>query len=226
MRFLSGFKVLILTNQNPLIMKMAVAAGLAQSHSYTKYRNIVSKLLAQGKSTGNNQSDELLHYSKLNEARMNRLDKKLVVPEEIITRLLAVKHKYTWLVISEGWCGDAAQTMPVLNKLATLSPNIDLKIVFRDENDALMNAFLTNGARSIPKLIVLDAETNEVKSSWGPRPKGATQLISSYKSQYGVIDETAKTELQLWYTHDKGLSTQHEMVALLEDVEAALYAKR
>ncbi|RZJ68637.1 MAG: thioredoxin family protein [Flavobacterium sp.] len=207
-------------------MKMAVAESLSKSHSYTKYRSIVTKLLLEGKSTGNTQSESLLHYTKLNESRMNRLDKKLVVPEEIITRLLAIKSKYTWLVISEGWCGDAAQLTPVFNKLAMLSPNIELKIVLRDENDALMNSFLTNGARSIPKLIVLDQETNEVRASWGPRPKGASDFITSYKSQYGIIDETAKTELHLWYTHDKGLSTQNELLAIMEDLEVALYAKR
>lgn len=207
-------------------MKMAVAAGLSNSYTYLKYRNHVTKLLSEGKVSGNTQSEALLNYTKLNETRMNRLDKKLVVPEELIKRLLALKNRYTWLVISEGWCGDAAQLTPVFNKLATLSPNIELKMVLRDENEPLMQAFLTNGSRSIPKLIVLDAETNEVRASWGPRPKGAAEFIRSYKSQYGVIDETAKTELHLWYTHDKGLSTQVELIELMEELEVALYAKR
>ncbi|NUY80584.1 thioredoxin family protein [Flavobacterium sp. MAH-1] len=207
-------------------MKMAIAEGLFRSHTYLKYRNIITKLFADGKVTGNSQTEALLGYTKLNESRMNRLDKKLVVPEDLIKRLLALKQKYVWLVISEGWCGDSAQVVPVMNKLATLSPNIELKLVFRDENDALMNTFLTNGSRSIPKLIVLDAETNEVKGTWGPRPKGAADFIKSYKSQYGVIDETAKTELHLWYTHDKGLSTQNELIELMEEMEVSLYAKR
>ncbi|RZJ69132.1 MAG: thioredoxin family protein [Flavobacterium sp.] len=207
-------------------MKMAVAAGLSQSYTYLKYRNIVSKLLSEGKVSGISQSEALLEYTKLNESRMNRLDKKIVVPEDFIKRLLALKHKYIWLVISEGWCGDAAQLTPVFNKLASLSENIELRMVFRDENDGLMNAFLSNGARSIPKLVVLDADTNEVRTSWGPRPKGAAEFIRSYKEQYGQIDETAKTELHLWYTHDKGLSTQSELIELMEELEVALYSKR
>lgn len=207
-------------------MKLAVVESLSRSHSYTKYRNIVTKLLSEGKSTGAEQSEALLDYSKLNESRMNRLDKKIIVPEEIIGRLLALKQSYTWLVISEGWCGDAAQLVPVFNKLATLSDRIELKLVFRDENEPLMNLFLTNGARSIPKLIVLDSQTHEVRASWGPRPKGAQDLISSYKRQYGVVDETARTELHLWYTHDKGLSTQHELISLMEELEVSLYVKR
>lgn len=200
-------------------MKLAVAEGLKKSHSYVKYRALVSDLLSVGKSTGNQQSEELTHYTLLNETRMNRLDKKTVISEDSIRKLLALKRKYTWLVISEGWCGDAAQILPILNKMATITPYIDLKIALRDENEALMNLFLTNGSRSIPKVVILDKETMNVCGNWGPRPKGASDLIKSYKQQYGVIDETAKTELQLWYLHDKGLSTQNELVNLMEHLE-------
>lgn len=198
---------------------MAVAQGLLQSHSYTKYRQIVTDLLAEGKASGNEQSEALVHYTELNEARMNRLDKKMVVSEETIQKLLSLRKSYTWLVISEGWCGDAAQLLPIFNKMAGIAPHIDLKIVFRDENEALMNLFLTNGAKSIPKLVVLQKENDKVIGSWGPRPAGATHLIKSYKEQYGVIDETAKTELQLWYLHDKGLSTQNEIATLMQHLD-------
>jgi hypothetical protein len=82
-----------------------------------------------------------------------------------------------------------------------------------------MSMFLTNGARSIPKLIILDGESKSVLGHWGPRPKAATHLFNSYKSQYGKIDETLKTELQLWYLHDKGISTQEEIVTLMRDLD-------
>lgn len=196
-------------------MKLAVAHGLLNSVSYPKYRAVVSELLTQGKVTGKEQSEDLIHYTELNEARMNRLDKKMVVTEENIQKLLALKKKYSWLVLSEGWCGDAAQLLPIMNKMAAFSQHVELRIAFRDENEALMNLFLTNGSKSIPKLIVLNKETESVIGSWGPRPNGATQLMKSYKQQYGVIDETAKKELQLWYLHDKGVSTQNEIVELM-----------
>lgn len=125
----------------------------------------------EGKSTGSVQSDDLLHYSKLNETRMNRLEKTIVVSAEIEERLKLLKKQYIWLVISEGWCGDAAQLLPVMHKMEVLTDHIDFKIVFRDENEALMNKFLTNGGKSIPKLIVLDKETLDVLADWGPRPK-------------------------------------------------------
>lgn len=201
-------------------MKVAVAKALQKSMSYLKYRNVISDLLAEGKVTGNSQSEMLVHYTHLNETRMNRLDKKLIVPEDNIGQLLNLKDDYIWLVISEGWCGDAAQLLPIFNKFATISPHIELKIAMRDENPALMNLFLTDGAQAIPKLVVIEKKTNKVCGHWGPRPKGASDLVKSYRSQYGKIDETLKTELQLWYLHDKGLSTQSELLSLMRDIEA------
>ena len=204
---------------------MAIAEALLHSHTYTEYRSIVSDLLSQGKSTGTEQSEEILHYSKLNEVRMNRLDRTIVIAEDVIRDLLSLNKQYLWLVISEGWCGDAAQLLPIMNKMAAIAPGVQMKVVFRDQNPALMDGFLTNGARSIPKLILIDSHTMNVLGSWGPRPNGAAELIKSYKLQYGVVDETAKTELQLWYLHDKGLSTQREILQMMLDSET-FYLKR
>ncbi len=99
--------------------------------------------------------------------------------------------------------------------MAELSEKIDLKIVFRDENDDLTNLFLTNGTKSIPKLIILDKITLEVLGDYGPRPIGAKQFMLDYKKEFGMIDEKAKSELQMWYFKDKGLSIQNEILELL-----------
>lgn len=198
-------------------MKSTVAKALFNSHSYPEYRKLVSDLLIEGKSTGKEQSEALNHYSALNETRMDRLDKTMKIPEEIILKLRNLKQEYIWLVLSEGWCGDAAQLVPIFNKMAVLSEDkIELKIVLRDENEALMKFFLTNNKQAIPKLIIIDKATGSVVDSWGPRPKGAADLIDSYKKKFGVIDEAVKTELQLWYLKDKGLSTQEEIISLMQ----------
>ena len=196
-------------------MKSIIENSLSQSHSYVDYRNYISDILKEGKSTGKEQSEALTNYSELNEARMNRIEKTVKISTEIIQKLNQLNGDYIWLVISEGWCGDAAQILPVIYKMAELSERIDLKIVFRDENEDLMNLFLTNGTKSIPKLIILDKNTLEVLSDFGPRPIGAKQLILDYKAKHGIVDETAKTNLQLWYLHDKGLSTQKEILDLM-----------
>ena len=201
-------------------MKTFIAKALINSYSYSDYRKIISDLLVEGKSSGAIQSEDLTHYSSLNETRMHRLDKTIKIPEDILLKLKSLKNEYIWLVISEGWCGDAAQLLPVFNKMDEVSDNIEMKIVFRDENEELMNLFLTNGTKAIPKLIVLDKKTLTVEGNWGPRPKGATELIQNYKEKFGKIDETAKTDLQLWYLHDKGISTQNEISDLMLSIES------
>lgn len=203
-------------------MKEIIKKSLEKSFSYTEYRNHVSNKLSQGEVTGNEQSEHLLKYSELNVVRMNRLDKTLTVHEDVTEKISSIKSKLIWLVLSEGWCGDAAQLLPVINKKAELSENIKLKVLLRDENEELMNQFLTNGGKAIPKLIIIEEETLEVLDHWGPRPEGASKLISDYKATHGIVDEIAKTELQKWYLQDKGFSTQKEIIEKVEEIEKQL----
>jgi hypothetical protein len=200
-------------------MSTLIEKSLENSYSYTEYRNHVSALLKEGLATGDTQSEALTHYTTLNEVRMNRLDKTVEVPEEIKSRLQKLKTPHSLLVISEGWCGDAAQIMPVINKMAALTDKLDLHIVLRDDNSQLMDEYLTNGARSIPKLVLVENDTNTARGSWGPRPHDAAQLIRDYKERDGVITDEAKTELQKWYLHDKGHSTMEEILLLLESTD-------
>lgn len=190
--------------------------SLEKAISYQEYRTLVAGLLAVNKSTGLNQSEDLYNFSLLNDRRMKRLDKQLKLTEETEKALQQHSKKQNWLVISEGWCGDAAQNLPVLNKLAEFSENINMQIVLRDENLELMDQFLTNGGRSIPKLIALD-ENNNVLFTWGPRPSIATKLITDYKVEHGVVDAKIKQDLQVWYNKNKGVNVQEDIVELLKE---------
>nr|WP_299032279.1 thioredoxin family protein [uncultured Tenacibaculum sp.] len=196
-------------------MKKIIQNSLEKALSYNEYRDLVSDLLSQGKSTGPNQSDDLLNYSKLNDKRMKRLDKTVKLTEETLAKIKDVKEPQTWLVLTEGWCGDAAQNLPVINKIAEENPNINLKLVLRDENLELMDEFLTNGGRSIPKLIALNKE-NEVINTWGPRPTVATQMVADYKAKKGSLDAEFKEDLQVWYNKNKGENTQEDIISMLQ----------
>lgn len=197
-------------------MKSIVKKAVSNSLSYTEYRNLVAKFAEEGKTTGEIPTEDHIVFTKLNEARMHRLDKTMQVTDETKSFLENLKKEYTWIVIAESWCGDAAQILPVINKMAIVSDKINLRIVLRDDNEELMNQFLTNGTKSIPKLIIVDKESNEVIADFGPRPVGAKQLILDYKAEHGVVDETAKIELQKWYLQDKGISTQKEIIELMK----------
>ncbi|OMQ12725.1 thioredoxin family protein [[Flexibacter] sp. ATCC 35103] len=200
-------------------MKNTIAKALFNSHSYPEYRKLVADLLVEEKSTGNEQSESLTNYSKLNDARMNRLDKTITISEKILSKLDHLENRYIWLVLSEGWCGDAAQILPVINKMALAShKKIDLRIVLRDENAELMDQYLTNGGKAIPKVIVICKEAGIVRADWGPRPKGATELLAEYKKEFGVLDEKIKTDLQLWYLADKGNSVQEELMQIIDNI--------
>ena len=196
-------------------MKDNIKNSLEKAISYSTYRELVTGLLKEGKATGPNQSEDLLHYSKLNNSRMKRLDKTISIADSTVDALNDVTEKFIWLVLSEGWCGDAAQVLPVINKVAEASENIDLKIVLRDENEALMNQFLTNGGQAIPKLIMLNADTLEVLGTFGPRPAVATKMVADQKEKFGVLDAAFKEKLQNWYNTDKGKAIESDLLQLL-----------
>lgn len=196
-------------------MKNIIKKSLENTYTYQEYKLLVKELLAEGKSTGPNQSDALTNYSLLNDRRMKRLDKTIKISEETSQEIEQLKEPQTWLVLTEGWCGDAAQNLPVIDKMAVLNENIDLKLVLRDENLELMDLFLTNGGRSIPKLIALDKENNVIKT-WGPRPTVATKMVADYKAEHGALDPQFKQDLQVWYNKDKGKSTQDDFVEIIK----------
>lgn len=191
---------------------------IVKSLSYKEFRHYVTETLTTDKSLLNLEEDYLA-YAELNEARLHRLDKTMKVEENVATKLAGLKKKYTWVVISECWCGDAAQIVPILNKMAESTDNIELRIVFRDQNLELMDAFLTNGGRAIPKLIIVEQDTLKVLGHWGPRPVLAQKVITDYKAAHGVVDEAGKVALQMWYTKDKGHEVQKEVIELMTSFE-------
>ena len=145
---------------------------------------------------------------------MKRWDKTVKIPEALQQKILNYPKKLTLLVLTESWCGDAAHIIPVINKIAVLNPKIELKLVLRDENEPLMNYFLTNGGKAIPKVIALDNDKN-VNFTYGPRPNEATQLVLDYKTKHGALTPEFKEDLQHWYNKNKGQ-------AVLEDLETLL----
>ena len=192
--------------------------------TYDAYRQLTDELLAQGKTTGENHSEAMIHYTQLNVARMNRLDKTTRLLEATREQLQHVNRPMIWLTLTEAWCGDAAQIIPVLQKIAGASELVELRLILRDEHPEIMNAFLTNGGRSIPKVILLDAQTLDVLGSWGPRPAVVQEMVMAAKADLDVLtDKEDKKKryqelaaaAQLWYAKDKTRSIQQEFLSVL-----------
>lgn len=183
--------------------------------SYDEYRQLINELLEEGKTTGPRQSEGLTRYTRMNVHRMNRLDKTTELKQGLKEKLEDLDREWTWLVLTEGWCGDAAQNVPVFNKIAEASPKIRLRFILRDENPEIMDEYLTYGTRSIPKLIALDSDTLEELGTWGPRPAAAQHLVQKWKDQFSKKEWAEK--LHKWYADNGTQRIQSEFEELIEE---------
>ncbi|MCC5925433.1 MAG: thioredoxin family protein [Bacteroidetes bacterium] len=187
---------------------------VANAMSYTEYKSLVQNLFDEGKVTGPHQSESLHNYTKMNLARVRRHEKTTIVPESTSRLARGLQRKLIFFTISEGWCGDAAQTLPVIQKICELSEMLEMKVILRDEHLDVMDAYLTNGSRSIPKVIVLDEETLDELAYWGPRPQPAEALRLELKEKDVSGNHTAEA-LHKWYAADKSKSLFAEMDTIL-----------
>ena len=193
-----------------------LSESISKGIDYKDYNNQVQLMALEDRTSGNEQSEALINYTKLNARRMKHWDKTLKIADDISEKIAQLKLDMTWLVITETWCGDAAHVIPVLNKMAVLNEGIDMRMVYRDENPELMDAFLTNGNRAIAKVIMIDNTSKEVVSTYGPRPSAATRMVQDYKFLHGKLSPEFKEDLQRWYNKDKGATTVLDVVKLLE----------
>jgi hypothetical protein len=187
--------------------------------SYSVYRKTVKLLLDRNTTTGNDVTQERVDYSKLNEYRMDRMDKNTVLIPELAEEIRNLQVPQIWLVLTEAWCGDSAQNIPVLAKVADASDgNVKLLLASRDANPELMDHFMTEGGRSIPKLIRSEAATGKLLGTWGPRPVPGQELMHQWKNSGGTVtkDEFHK-QLHLWYARDRGATLQAELLAMLNN---------
>ncbi|MFD2552839.1 thioredoxin family protein [Sphingobacterium tabacisoli] len=160
---------------------------------------------------------EYFNYAKLNWSRMSRWLKKFESSDDAKAFLSELEGKQTWILITEPWCGDAAHSVPQIYSLVKDNPNIDLDIQLRDTAPFLIDQYLTNGGKSIPKLIIRN-EAGEDIAVWGPRPEALQQIFEEMKAE-GKEFEDIKTYFQTWYNADKGVELQQELVQLLNTVE-------
>ena len=189
--------------------KSTIEQALENAMTYAEYRDYVRKEREEGRDTSGNTEDIMLQYTDLNEKRMNKWDKLIEIEPELKAKIEQIDEDEIWLVITEGWCGDAAHIVPVINAMCKLNEKVQLKLVLRDQNLELMDQYLTDGGRSIPKLIRLKAESLEEICNWGPRPEPAQELFMQGKRGEKPKPEVTK-ELQLWYGRDRGATVQKE----------------
>ncbi len=198
------------------------------SHSYIEFLVDVAEMWQHGQTstTGFKNDADMLAYTADNLGRMYRWNETAQLIPEMQAFLSKMTQPMTWLTITEGWCGDSSQVVPVFNKIAEYQPLINLRIIYRDEHLDIMDAFLTDEGRSIPKLLVLDEEGN-VLGTWGPRPMFLHEVVQSAKKDMASMSKeqrkahyaAIKALVHAQYAVDKTVSTQRELLALLESVQ-------
>jgi hypothetical protein len=204
---------------NSLTAPILTPEQLSAAYSYVAYRQLIDALLLEEKTTGPEQSEMLTAYTRLNVQRMQRLDKTVRVQPELAAAVTGLRQNYIWLIVTEGWCGDAAQIVPVLEAVAQASGGrISTHYVLRDEHLDIIDKYLTNGSRSIPKLLVLNPDTLTEVAQWGPRPATAQTLLLDLKAQGATHEEYAE-KIHAWYAQDKTQATQQELLALVQELE-------
>lgn len=190
-------------------LEQYVLKGMA----YEVYLSLIGDLLSEGKTTGPNQDIDFVEYTKLNLQRMERLNKTIAINEELQELVKGISTPQTWLCITEAWCGDAAQNLPLFAAMADLNPLIKVKFVLRDENTPLIDQYLTNGGRAIP--VVIGIEAGKEKWKWGPRPQSAQEIVNEFKrNPHGTYDQM-KTSLHSWYAKNKTQDQQRELLGIV-----------
>jgi hypothetical protein len=161
--------------------------------------------------------EEMLATAKVNPELWAAMWRRASVPEEFVRRVAGLGGAWHLLVLSEDWCGDSVNTLPVVAKLAALAPNVDLRVLARDENPDLMDSHLTGISRSIPVVIALDDEFRE-RGWWGPRPAALQQWVLGPGRQ---LEKDARyLEVRTWYARDRGKTTLEEVVGMMERAAA------
>jgi hypothetical protein len=196
---------------------MITSKHLEKSFTYDEYQQYSQERFTINKTTGELpevNTKLYLHYTKLNLSRTARVEKKIELTDEIKNVLGNIKKPQNWVVLAESWCGDVPHSLPIIHEMAMFQPLITLRILLRDNNLDIMDAYLTNGGRSIPKLIAFDAKFDKVFFTWGPRPVALQEEIDKLKTLETLFPAIAEMS-QKWYNKDRGRHVQEELLNCL-----------
>jgi hypothetical protein len=162
--------------------------------------------------------DEFIEKAEANQELWRSMRRRAQAPADLVERIRSLTARRHLLVLSEDWCGDAVNTVPYLARLAEAVPQLDLRVLERDQNLDLMDAHLTGTARAIPVAMVLDEEYREL-GWWGSRPEPLQRWVKSEEAQQLSKDDRYQ-EMRRWYARDQGRTTLEEIARLLERTAA------
>lgn len=188
-----------------------------QAFTYPQFVEFTAQLVLENRTTGANQSEAYLDYTRMCLQRMRRWDKTAKVSPVMEQLIHSITEEQIWLVITEAWCGDGSQSIPYMAKLAEINPKIELQIIMRDECPDIMDAYLTNEARSIPKLVAFTKNLKVELFTWGPKPEYLINRHREYKHDAeGKPYKEFQEEIHLWYARNKNQDLEAELFPLIQ----------
>jgi hypothetical protein len=196
----------------PVLTAEQLATGL----SYSAYRQHIADVMATP------APDEALakmlpHYQE-NVARMDKVAPTVTVLPELQAALAQLTQPYLWAIITEGWCGDASQTVPIFEAVAQASNGkLETRYFLRDSHPELIDKYLTNGGKAIPITVLLHADSLIEVAVWGPRPTPLQAIMQDLKARETPFKEIV-TQVHAWYDQDATRTTQHELLALVQQL--------
>jgi len=202
-----------------MLMEHIPIMDLTAAFTYAQFRQMADQELERGAPADHPGAQALLAYTRQNVQRMKRWDRVLSLEAQVIEKMQLLPRKVLLLTLVESWCGDVSQVVPVIEKMAQAAPErLTHRLLFRDQHLHIMDAFLTQGARSIPKVIFIDPSDRRVLGSWGPRPSEAQAMVMDPKATEAQLPDAERAEfrrktieaIHAWYARDKGRRTALE----------------
>ncbi len=186
-----------------------------QGMTPAEYRRYFEEEVERVRADAETSHDDHIKYLPLNLARTLRIEKTYASSKAAEQAARAIRVPQLWMILTEPWCGDSAQNLPYILKIAACSPVIDIRILLRDQNLDIMEAYLTNGTRGIPKLVAFDEGGREL-FRWGPRPQAAADLFRELMESGAPVQEV-REKLHLWYAKDRGRTLEQELRTIMKD---------
>jgi len=159
---------------------------------------------------------DLLDRRKDNSELWNSIYRRAVLEPEAVERVKQIEHRFHLLILNEDWCGDSVNILPYVARLAESTDHLELRILGRDANRDLMDSHLTGGSRSIPVVIVYDADFQE-KGWWGPRPGPLQRWV--VEEGLALPKPDRYPLIRGWYARDKGKTIVAEILSIIERLD-------
>jgi hypothetical protein len=200
------------TTSAPVLTAEQFATGLP----YPAYRQHIAEVMATPQP--DEQLAKMLPHYQTAVAQMDRVAPTVVLLPELRAALGQLTQPYIWAIITEGWCGDASHTVPIIEAVAEASGgHLATRYFLRDSHPDLIDRYLTNGGRAIPIAVVLHANSLTEVGVWGPRPAPLQAIHQDLKARAVPFKEVIAT-VNAWYDQDASRTTQQELLALVQQL--------